>query len=274
MKSISYLLATIAVISAWVGCDNEDKRELSDVAIIISPNSNDTVQVGSGEKVRYAIDFYTQHEYVKQLKVSSFDAVRGKTDLLDTTFTEKTAKYYFDYSAPIINRDSIDIQLTFEAWDNAGSKCQTTRLVNVRNSSHLIEEKSGIVLRSSDSGMPDAFAFAAPSQTFNWRLSPDSTKADIYLVADADYSNLAFHSKTKAKMVRINSLDYPSATALALQAVYEGMVREDRIENIRINDIILVGHDTKAEGVMMITNIVRTGTIQERCVQLSFKGID
>ena len=273
MKTALRFMTFLAALALYMACDDE-KQEVSDVAIIITPYSSDTIVLGSGEKARYTIDLYTQHDYVKQLNVSSFDAVRGKIDLLDTIFTGKLATYYFDYTAPVINRDSIDITMTFEAWDNAGSQCSTTRKVNVRNSSHIIEEKSGIVLRSAESGMPDAFSFANPSQTFCWQQSPDSTKADIYLIADADYTNLSLKSNTKAKMVRINSFDYPAATSLTLQSVYEGMVREDFIDNLRVNDIILVGHDTKAEGVMMITNIVRTGTPNERCVQLSFKGVE
>lgn len=274
MNKIPLYLAFVALALTFVGCNDEDKKELSDVAIMITPLSGDSITLKSGEKIRYTIDFHTQHDYVKQLKVSSFDAVRGKVDILDTIFNGKLSTYFFDYSTPYINRDSLIILLTFEAWDNAGSQCRTTRTVIVLNSSHIIEEKSGIVLRSSESGMPDAFSFANPSQTFNWKQSPDSVNADIYLVADSEFSNLWLLSKTKAKMVRINSFDYPSATAPALQAVYEGVVRDDRIDNLHVNDIILVGHDINAEGVMMITNIVRTGTNQERCVQLSFKGVD
>lgn len=273
MKNFAYMLLLMAaVLMAATACD-EDKPELSDVAIIISPDMQDTVRIASGDKARYTVELHTLHDYVSRLCVSSFDAAYGKRELADVTFTEKQDIYYFDYTAPLVNRDSLSVVLTFEAWDNTGNKCETTRQVVVKNSAHLLDEMTGVVLRAADSNWPDAFFFANPSQTFSWQHSPDSVIADIYLVSNEDFSQLSFHSNTKAKMVRINNFDYPAATAVGLQTVYESSLRSDWVDDLRTNDIILVGHDSQAEGVLRITNIIRTGDDNERCVQLAFKGI-
>lgn len=65
-------------------------------------------------------------------------------------------------------------------------------------------------------------------------------------------------------MVRINSFDYAAASALSIQNVFESSRLENQITNLKINDIILVGHDKRAQGVLHITNIIRTGTDEER----------
>jgi hypothetical protein len=256
-----------------VGCD-EEKKELSDVAIIIKPTQSDTVTLSSGDKVRYTIDLHTTHQRVGRLAISSFDPVRGKVHIVDTLFNSKVSTYYFDYTAPAVNRDSLSVTLTFEAWDDQNNQCSTTRTLLVRNASHLIDEKTGIVLRAAESGMPDALSFANPSQTFSWKNSPDSVRADVYLVADASFARLSLHSNTKAKLVRINSFDYPAATAVSVQAVYESSLRSDWVDDLRTNDIILVGHEARAEGVLRIVNIIREGDSNERCLQLAFKGIN
>lgn len=266
------LCITVLAIAPLTSCD-EDKKEISNVAIFITPERSDTLVAMSGDKLRYTVELYTANDHVKRLMVTSFDAVNGHLELEDTTFSDKKDIYYFNYSTPIVNRDSLNVTLTFEAWDNEGNTCQVERYVVVKNSTHLIEEMTGIVLHAPESALPNAFSLKQPSQTFCLQTSPDSLNADVYLVADNDFVNVALRSNTKAKMVRINTFDYPVATAASVQAVYESQRRSEQVDNLSINDIILIGHDDKAEGAIHITNIIRTGTSAEQCVQLSFKGI-
>lgn len=80
-------------------------------------------------------------------------------------------------------------------------------------------------------------------------------------------------SNTAAKFVRSNSFDYAMTSAPNLQAVYQSSTRCDVITNLQTNDIILVGHGDRAEGVIRISNIVRTETSSERCVVISYKGV-
>jgi hypothetical protein len=273
--NIRVLLAVLpAVLSAFVlsSCDEESK-EVSPVAMLISPVASDSVVLSSGDHTRYSMTLHTVNDRVERLAVSSFDAEYGSRSVLDTTFSKKVDEFVFDYKAPVINRDSLPVTLTFESWDNKGNYCSVDRQLLIRNRQVVIDEKSGIVLRSSDSGFADAFCFASPSQTFSWQHSPDSVRADVYLSASSDFMSLSLCSNTAAKMVRNNSFDYPAATASSIQAVYSSSRRDDVVSDLRVNDIILVGHDAQAEGVLRVSNIIRTGMPDERCVQLSFKGL-
>jgi hypothetical protein len=273
MKSfVCTLLAASLFLSLTTSC-GEDQKELSDVAILVSPKAEARVAIVSGEKARYQIEFFTTHQQVTRLKVRSFNAVEGELVLKDTTFASKPTIYDFVYAAPFVSRDSLEVLLTFEAWDNEGHKCDVRRTLMIKNQSVIIAEKSGIVLWSPQSGRSDALSFDSPSQTFSWQHSPDSVRADLYLTADADFQTLDFQSNTKAKFIRNNSFDYASATALTIQAVYESSYRSDRIDQLQINDIILVGHSQQAEGVLRIQNIIRQGSEADRCIQLAFKGI-
>lgn len=271
MKHLSTAATCLIVLALLFSCD-EDKKELSKVALMVTPSSSETISLESGDKSIFSIELYATEDFVRQVKISSFDAIQGQRVLKDTTFAQATKDMKYVYEAPAFNRDTVEVTLTFEGWDKSGSHCEITRKLTVTSRQLFIAELAGIVLRSSESGWPDAFSFSQPSQTFNWKNSPDSINADIYLQTDPSFAQLAFRSNTSAKMTRINNFDYAAATAVSLQAVYENSKRDDIVDNLKINDIILVGHGSKAEGVLRITNIIRQGDDNEKCVQLAFKA--
>ena len=244
------------------------------MAFFLTPKASETISISSGDIQRYEMELYTTHEHISHIKITSFNKVEGNIVLTDTLLNEKIEKFIFDYRVPFFNRDAVSVTLTFEAWDDAGSYGMAERQLIVKNNSYFIGDLNNIVLHTHTSGYPDAFSFGKPSQTFNWKTSPDSLQADIYLTSNTDFSMLGFGSNTNAKMVRINNFDYPSATPFGVQTVFESSRRSNIIDQLQINDIILVGHDSQAEGVLYITNIIRQGTPAEQCVQLSFKAIE
>ena len=271
-RFITTLFSACCCMLMFLSCDN-DSKDISDVAIFIEPSASRPVEINSGDKYRYHIDFYTVHNYVQRLRVSSFDQYNGELSLCDTAWTERAVDYDFVYTAPFSDRDSLRVTLTFRASDDAGSTCEVQRTVIVRSHEVLAGEKSGIVLWRQDGGRPDALGFAEPSKTFSLSASGDSARADMYINADADFAAVQLKSATSARFVRNNSFDYAAATAVSLQAVYAGSRHDDVVDNLRVNDIVLVGHGSVAEGVFRVTNVLRTGPADERCVQLAFKGI-
>ena len=251
------------------------------MAIFIKPNASDTIKVKSGENVLYELEFHTSHNYVSRLLVTSFDAVQNMRIVKDTTFSTAQEKYQLVYTAPFLNKDTTTVKLTFKGWDDAGGTVETNRMLKVIGQQILLQEQAGIVLWNPETGHPNAFAFATPSQPFCY-LPPtnqdenentDDATADFFILTNDDFTQVSAKSSTKAKFVRNNSFDYATASANSIQAVYESSQRVDVINNVKVNDIILVGHGSTAEGVIAITNIVRNGSDEERSIRLSFKGI-
>lgn len=251
-------------------CDDDVKDE-SDVAVFIEPGASAKVVMSSGDKYRYHLDFYTTHDRVQRLSVTSFDQYQGEIVVKDTSWNARTDSYDFIYTAPFIDRDSLQIRLTFNAWDNEGNKCEAVRTLLVLNKQVLMAEQSGIVLWNTETGRPDALMFQSPSKTYNLLATPDSADADMFIDTDREFENVRVKTNTGAKFVRNNSFDYAAATMVSLQSVYSGSRHDDMIDNLRVNDIVLVGHGDRAEGVFRVANIIRTGEADERCVQLSFK---
>ena len=164
------------------------------------------------------------------------------------------------------------MRLRFRATDNLGNEAKVTRTVNIKNKMVSLTEKTGIVLYDPATGMPDAISLADVSQPFNLADSPDPESADIYIEADVDFSPITWRSNTQAKFIRNNTFNYVEATASSINSVYRSSVREDRIADIAVNDIIIIGHGDAADGVFQVKNILR-GDSHPHCIQLSYKGI-
>lgn len=265
MKLIPLFFATLLFWSC-----NEYAKEATDIALFITPKASEKVRLNSGEKICYTIELHTTHNYISRLQLSSFDAQYGSQLLKDTLFDKMQNTYQYEYTAPMFRNDSARVELLFKGWDDAGSTREVTRSIEVISRQVLSDELTGIVLTEDD----NAIEFAYPSQPFNYSESSDSTvKADLYITTEESFANITVRTSTAAKFVRNNSFDYATATSTSIQTVYESSRRSDFVNDLRVNDIIIVGHGTVAEGVFSVTNIVREGKAGECSVRLSFKKV-
>ena len=273
MKTISKI--SLSCLSAFLlfSC-NEYSNDISPVAIFVTPNKSEVITISAGDKAKYDMTIYADKGNVSRFQISSFDAYKGDVLYKDTTINDKEFSYTFVYNAPLIDRDSLDVLLKLYAWNSGGAKCETERNIIVKSKTILLEEKNGIILWQQSLNRPDALSFANPSKTFYWESSPDSIYADIYVEGDESFREIQLKSMTKTKFVRNNSFDYASATAIGVSNVYNSSLRTDYVTDLRLNDVILIGHDNNAEGVFHVTNIVRNNTTDGCCIQLSFKAIN
>lgn len=274
-KTIPSLLSAVFLYTLAVGC-TEDLPDASDVALFVTPRKDTTIVLNSGDKMRYQLQVYTTHDYLLKVGVKSFDSYAGYAILLDSTYSKRMAQtdHYFVYTAPEIDREELEVELTFTAEDNDGHLAEVTRMLKVKNKLIVLNERSGVVLYAPASGNPDALSFDDVSQPFILSESSDSLNADIYLTSNDDFTSIEWRSKTHTRFVRNNSFNYTTATATRINQVYQSSVRTDFVDNIRINDIILVGHGNTAEGVFHVKNIIQpSGLGNDACIQLGYKGI-
>lgn len=271
MERLKYLWVICLAFISMAGCVEEP--DLSDVVVLGTPKSDSTLY--SGEKMLYQLRLFTIHEYVDGLTVSSFDLERGKIVCLDTLFEEKVKEleYDFIYTAPRINEDELDVELSFVVKDNLGNTSSIKRNVTVKSRQQMIAEKNGIILYAHNAQLPNSLQLADVSQPFISLYTPDSLKAaDVWLNPEDEQGTVILASKTEAKFVRHNDFNYSMATAESLQATYLSSKRYDAVRDVAVNDIIIVGHEQQVEGVFFVNNIVYDANLQCECLQLSFKG--
>lgn len=269
MKPFKVIFTTILFLPFLIAC-TESTPELSDVVIFVS-TQNDEQIIESGDKVQYTLEMSTIHKNIERFSISSFDSQYGKIIHIDSICTRNKIDYSFIYAAPEINRDSLNVELYFEVFDNENNSQKVSRTLLIKNRMVSIAEQSGITLYMPQSGMPNAVSLNDVSQPFVLETSPDSLSADIYVEYNFNKSIL-WKSKTKLKFIRNNSFNYVNATANSINAVFQSSVRTDQVEDIKNNDIILVGHNN-AKGVFLVRNIIQNENNNKICLQLSFKGI-
>lgn len=273
MKKFLFCFSQLCAVVAFLASCNEYANDVSPVAVFVTPDKSETAVVDAGDKVKYELSFYANDSQLSRFQIVSFDSYFGEVVCKDSLVSGDKLDYTFIYEAPETDKDSLDVTLRFYAWNDNERKCSTERYIKVKAKSLLLAEKTGIVLWQPSLMKPDALSFAAPTKTFHWETSSDSLYADLYVDGDGEFANVSLKSKTKAKFVRNNSFDYAAASSLGIRNVYASSIREDRLNDLKLNDVFLVGHDNQAEGVFWVTNIIRGNGLDGCCVQLSFKAV-
>lgn len=250
----------------------KDTPDLSDVVVIVTPSADTKIELSSGEKVQYSLEISTIHDYVANLRITSFDRHNGETLLADLDFNQKKFQYKFIFTAPQVEAENSEARLTFMVTDNQGNEATATRNVTIHNKMVSMKEITGIVLYAPGPGLPNALSLENVTQTFNLADSPTPEIADIFMSLDENSTELTWESNTRAKFLRNNTFNYAEASAKSISSVYENSTRQDNIRDIRVNDIIFVGHGTTAEGVFMVANVIQTAG-RPFCIHMNYKGI-
>lgn len=229
MKKILYML--ILLLSA-AGCSEKDA---SIVVLHVVPTSTTS---DSGDKFYFDINAKTLNQSISSVKGLCYDPTNGETIILDEKPGTKTYSKRHVCSTPIILKDSADVNYRFTATDNAGESCTINLSVRVyKGAGHqLLSEKSGITLYSPLSGKNDGFSFVN-EQPLKVTDSPED-KVDIRM------TSTGWDTMTNIVFTRANNYDYSGATQASLRAVFENSVRTRAVENLKIDDIILVGRDS------------------------------
>ena len=250
----------------------KDAPDLSDVVVIVTPSADTKIELSSGEKFQYSLEISTIHDYVANLRITSFDRHNGETLLADLDFNQKKFQYKFIFTAPQIETENSEVLLTFTVTDNQGNEATATRTIAIHNKMVSLKEITGIVLYAPCTGLPDALSLENVTQTFNLADSPTPEIADIFMSLDERTDELAWGSNTRAKFLRNNTFNYAEASAKSISSVYESSTRQDNVRDIRVNAIIFVGHGTTAEGVFMVVNVIQSAD-RPFCIHMNYKGI-
>ena len=231
------------------------------------------VVLASGEKEQYELQISTTHEYISRLLITCFDKKNGERTLLDEEINQKSLTTKFIFTAPEIGDVEGQATLSFKVWDEDGHTAQVERTVKIVNKIVMLPELTGIVLHSPYSDLPDALSFQNASNPFKLEYSPEPEKADLFLECNEDFTSISWKSNTKAKFIRNNTFNYSEASGLSINAVYESSLKTDYIDNIKPNDIIIVGHGTMADGVFFVNSINRGSLLQSDYMIVSYKPI-
>ncbi len=205
----------------------------------------------------YAKDFWGAN--IKNVKITSFDEERGSVVVLDTALQSMVVDFDFVYQPPFLNADSLNINFEYVVTDVE----QHTAKWNYNNE-FLIVQTEKVLTEQSGVNM---YAFEMMDHPTGYSLSrnvavqtslSDSTDVDIVAYQpdlQSDVVSREWRTWNNLYFVKNNSFDYAKATLRTLRQTYQASVGYHKVSNLQVGDVILVGNEKEALGVIMIQGI-------------------
>jgi len=256
-----------------ISCENENDA----TPIVISINNGSVSQtVKAGEKIPYEIEAYSVQANLNHFTVSSFSVEEGEKILIDSALNAPKINYDLIYQAPEFSGDSVSVTLKITATDTKNNTQQFKCTVTVIQGLIFLPEMTGIVLYSGSSGRPNALSLSNPSNVFLKQLA-DSADIDIYDYENTDYYSTQlsreWRTNTDVTFAKVNNLNYSLLTASSLKSIYASLIQQKYVDAITANDIIVLGKDNQAAGVIQIIQVTDDEGSQNDCYLFNIKLI-
>ena len=202
----------------------------------------------------YTFQSGMQFTGIEMVEASTFDSQYGMQKIFSATPGSAEYKEKLIYEAPYIETDSMDVEFIVRATDNAGATGELVHKITVKSDSgSMLPEYSSIVLYSPMSGKNDAFSFS----TLQPLMSSDTTSVDMHIICASqdEYLPISLGTKTDIVFVKANNFDYTSATWGGLSSVFKNSIRDKRVDNVSIDDVIIAGREQKDDTSVKVTPV-------------------
>lgn len=248
----------------FAACDNSGESD----PLILQYSLNGNKFYSNDHVALQIYAFTTRNNSLENIRITTFDKVRGQMTLMEFSVAGTEYAETYDLQMPLLVRDSVEVEMVVTATDNTGFSQQVRRTFLLLQRDRILEELAGnVIYRNGTSSTPDGYSFTYKSPIYTGSVDMgDSDESndddgddgngsgsrliDIYVDGDE------WKTKNKICFVRTTSFDYPKATQLSVMNAYanKGVISYS-IENIQKGDIILVGNDLEAIGVILIQEV-------------------
>lgn len=240
-------MAVTAVLSA---CDDDDEE----AAIAIIPDFWGTQTVNSSSVLYLNFTVQANQADLKTFKITALPQDMERETLVDSVIDGRKFLYELTYRAPQYSTDTTDVTLTISATDvNGNSQSIYKALQVIATTISLTEYGSFSMYTTEVNDHTNGFCFSTLKPIIT--SLADSADIDIYPYIDennTDSLTCTWRSNTDINFVRANSFDYANATNRSVTNTYESSTYLPRIQNLADDDIILVGREGDALGVIKI----------------------
>jgi len=245
-----FLLIAICV---FLFCSCSTQTDASDIQVIVRPDS--LVMHSEVENIiPFSINLKALNEPIISFQITQRTAKTGLIVLTDSVINTKSFFYNFQYIVPT-NIFERKIELSFIA-KTASDYSIISRHILLDSTNVALKESSAHVMYSASVLSNNAFSLKE-REIISYPL--DSTLADIFDFHDTQKEKAIltceWRTATEKRFARFNDFDYAEATVLSLQSSYANASKKTTVNQLKTNDIILVGDMTKAIAVLKIIAI-------------------
>lgn len=194
---------------------------------------------------------------IHRIVIKSYDAVYLEQTILDTVLTEPMKSFTTDvlYKVPIFG-ETTPMEITSSCTTQNGDVVKHKMSFYVLPDGNALKAKDGITMHSALSGkfsgfdmkvldiIPQDSVHQTDSLTFFDKEPIDSTRLDVL--------TREWYSLSGVYFARSENFNFGEATAASISQTYKASNRYNVIQNIHNDDVILVGTEKEAFGVIKV----------------------
>lgn len=251
MRYFLYLLLSIGSVLAFYSCSTES--DASDVQVMVTPDSL-LFHAESQDIIPFQIALKALKEPITRFQITQRTTKTGLVTLLDTVLNVQKFNYEYQYTVPQ-NIYERSIELSFIA-KTASDYSVSAKQILLDSLNTPLKESSAHVMYGAKLKTNNAFSIVQ-RQIVSFPL--DSILSDIYDYhndqVDASELSGEWRSATEKRFSRFNDYNYAEATVQSLQTCYGNAAKKTTIDQLKVNDVILIGDLKKAIAVVKIIAI-------------------
>ena len=261
-------LLCFALLCLFISCEKQ-----SDLIHIVELQDIDPAKqyVSSYEVVRLRVIAQSNSSSIESIKLTEFDVLYGDRVVIDTVFvpSEKKVDFYFNYTIPFVS-DTTRMRFTSQVFTVEGDTRTYLFDLYVLSGEQKVEAVDDITLYSASSGKKSGYNLLSKNTVFYETSLTDTLVFFDKKQADTtrlDQLSREWWSDSGVFFARFSSFNFGEATAASIQNAFENSVKDNIIQNIVYDDIILVGTKDTAYGVLKVILVVdEDGTEDDRYV--------
>lgn len=276
---IVYILFLSLVIPFVSSCYSE--KDASDIVVYVKNEIPDTLV--SGKYVPLEIFAITPNEYIKEVRISTFDSDNGEN--LNYSVAPNTKEYQFEYSyqVPLVSSKNSEIKIYVDAFDNLGNQARFILKCQVQGA--YLKEYTGLELYNPLTENNDGLNTSSKKTIRKATLDAGDEAVSFWLRQFTDEEkqlspeNLPLEWNTSADssqvtFARSNSFNYAEATTFTLEGAYSSMKVDNYVSQIKQGDIILIGVGNKAWGVVQLLYIIDAAGVDDDRMIVNLKTMN
>lgn len=269
MRKIPFLFFALLLTACFIGCENEEYDNVYvEMTTDVVPTEVPTLDSSSTHKYKIMYGGQSYRIGIRAVEVSkgqlsrvllsTFDRERREVVVLDTAVTGSLATAQLIYQAPEnLSSDTLPLNFIVVAYNVAGESCRREYAFTLVQQDAPLTAMQGITLYAQEGDEhPNAFSF---SRMLPIRSSlSDSSEVSLYVSRNAenpDVMTREWRTMNGTYFIKNNSFDYARATRKTVTSAYRSSVSYHIVNNLNTDDVILVGDEDKAIGVIKIQAI-------------------
>ena len=238
------------------------KNTDEDDAVILVDLVNPQKFYKTGDIATFHVKSIANKGSIAKISVSAVSI--GMQTLLDTVIDGTRADFYYFYHAPSFNDTLQKVKFMFKSHCTTGYTAQMNKSIKVKSYDAPLEELGQFTMYSALSGKRDGFSLSLVQAVYS---QIDTLYCDFHdnTTDPSGVFSREWVGNNNLLFARFNDFNYSGATKKSVTNAYNDANKTNFMNDISHDDIIFVGTENKAYGVIKVMAVYdEPGTDDDR----------